>query len=141
MEHIGQVARLFDLYRQFYQCEPDLSLAEQFIGDRIKNAESKIFVAQNTDDRLCGFVQLYPSFCSVEAIKIQILYDLFVEPESRKQGVAEALMRRASDYAKETGAERVDLLTAKSNKAGQHLYEKLGYKIVNEDFHAYSLYI
>ena len=77
----------------------------------------------------------------MEAIKIQILYDLFVEPESRKQGVAEALMRRASDYAKETGAERVDLLTAKSNKAGQHLYRKLGYKIVNEDFHAYSLYI
>lgn len=139
-KHIDPVAHLFDLYRQFYQCESDYELARQFIGDRIKNDESTIFVAQDTDDRLNGFVQLYPSYCSVEAIKIQILYDLYVEAESRKRGVAEALMRRASAYAKETGAARVDLLTAKTNQAGQHLYEKLGYKIVNQDFHAYSLY-
>jgi len=33
------------------------------------------------------------------------------------------------------------LLTAHSNKPGQHLYEKLGYIKVNEDFYAYSLYL
>ncbi|MGB5705545.1 MAG: N-acetyltransferase [Arenicellales bacterium] len=139
-QHVDAVAHLFDLYRQFYECEPDLGLAREFIGARIEGAESIIFVAEKNDQQLQGFVQLYPSFCSVEAIKIQILYDLYVEAESRKQGVAEALMRRASAYAKETGAARVDLLTAKTNQAGQHLYEKLGYKIVNQDFHAYSLY-
>jgi len=140
VEHIDEVARLFDMYRQFYECEPDLPLATKFIGDRITHKESMIFVAQDADRHSIGFVQLYPSYCSVEAIKIQILYDLFVEAESRKQGVAEALMRRASAFAKETGAARVDLLTAKTNQAGQHLYEKLGYKIVNQDFYAYSLY-
>lgn len=139
--HIKPVARLFDLYRQFYECEPDQDLAEKFIGDRIMNGESKIFAAENADARICGFVQLYPSFCSVEAIKIQILYDLYVEAGSRKRGVAEALMRRATDFAMEAGAGRIDLLTAKTNKPGQCLYEKLGYKIVNEDFYAYSLYL
>ena len=48
-------------------------------------------------------------------------------------------MNRASQWAKENGALRLDLLTAKTNIAGQHLYEKLGYKKVNQEFHAYSL--
>ena len=86
-----------------------------------------------------GFLQLYPSFCSVQAIKIYILYDLYVEQEYRKRGIGESLMNRASQWAKENGALRLDLLTAKTNTAGQHLYEKLGYKKVNQEFHAYSL--
>ena len=86
-----------------------------------------------------GFVQLYASFCSVEAVKIYILYDLFVDADRRKSGLGEKLMNRATAWAQENGAARLDLLTAHSNLAGQHLYEKLGYKKVNEDFFAYSL--
>ena len=138
--HIAEVSRLFDLYRQFYECEPDLQLATDYISARIQNGESKIFVAMDGLTAI-GFVQLYPSFCSVEAIRIQILYDLYVDASVRKRGVGEQLMNRASEFAKESGASRVDLLTAHSNVIGQHLYEKLGYFIANENFHAYSLYL
>lgn len=139
-KHIAEVSRLFDLYRQFYECDADLQLATDFISARIQNKESKIFVAMDGQTAL-GFVQLYPSFCSVEAIKIQILYDLFVDASARNLGIGEQLMNRASEFAKESGASRVDLETAHSNVIGQHLYEKLGYGIVDEDFHAYSLYL
>lgn len=88
-----------------------------------------------------AFVQLYPSFCSVDAIKIFILYDLYVDKSVRNSGVGEALMNKAREFAKHSGAARIDLLTAVDNKAGQHLYEKLGYKKVLEDFHAYSLQV
>ena len=138
--HVAEVSRLFDLYRQFYECDADLQLATDFISARIQNEESKIFVAMDGATAL-GFVQLYPSFCSVEAIKIQILYDLYVDAEARNLGVGEQLMKRASEFAKESGASRVDLLTSHSNVIGQHLYEKLGYRIANQDFHAYSLYL
>jgi len=138
--HIAEVSRLFDLYRQFYECEPDLELATDFISARIRNGESNIFVAMDGATAL-GFVQMYPSFCSVEAIRIQILYDLYVDAFARGQGVGEKLMKRASEFAKESGASRVDLETAHSNVIGQQLYEKLGYRIVGEDFHAYSLYL
>ena len=136
--HISDVSRLFDLYRQFYECESDLELAKGFITDRINNNESVIFIAIEGDSAR-GFVQLYPSFCSVDAIKIFILHDLYVEESARKSGIGEELMNKATEFAKESGAFRVDLLTAFDNKAGQHLYEKLGYKKVLEDFHAYSL--
>jgi ribosomal protein S18 acetylase RimI-like enzyme len=137
-EHIAEVSRLFDLYRQFYECEADLDLATKFITERIERGESDIFVSLDGNGA-SGFVQLYASFCSVEAVKIYILYDLYVDAEQRKSGLGEKLMNRATAWAQENGAARLDLLTAHSNIAGQHLYEKLGYKKVNEDFYAYSL--
>ena len=139
LKHTAELARLFDLYRQFYDCEPDLKLAKAFITERIVNEESRIFIAMD-GEKAVGFVQLYPSFCSVEAFKIQILYDLYVDAGERKCGIGEKLMNCASGFAWESGAKRVDLLRGHSNKIGQRLYERLGFNIVNDDFHAYSLY-
>ena len=138
--HIPEISRLFDLYRQFYKCEQNIDLATQFISDRFNNGESVIFVAQ-LKDSLKGFVQMYPSFCSVDAIKIFILYDLYVDEDNRQSGIGESLMNKTSEFAKNEGASRIDLLTATDNIAGQHLYEKLGYKRDLEDFYAYSLKI
>ncbi len=136
--HVAEVGRLFDLYRQFYECPPDLRLATEYIGERVANGESIIWAAMD-GDAARGFVQCYPSFCSVEAVKIHILYDLYVEADERNTGLGARLMNRARDAALADGAKRIDLLTQFSNKAGQHLYEKLGYEIANADFHAYSL--
>ncbi len=138
LSHLDGIARLFDLYRQFYECEPDLDTSTRYIKARIENNESDIFVAL-IDGQIQGFTQLYSSFCSIEAAKIYILYDLYVDADHRKQGLGQALMDRATRWAKENGAVRLDLLTDKTNLAGQHLYEKLGYQKVLEDFYAYSL--
>lgn len=136
--HVAEVGRLFDLYRQFYECQPDISLATEYISDRIANDESIIWVAMD-GATAAGFVQCYRSFCSVEAVKIHILYDLYVEADQRNTGLGARLMNQARDAAVADGAKRIDLLTQFSNRAGQHLYEKLGYTIANADFHAYSL--
>jgi len=138
LKNLSDVAYLFDLYRQFYECDPDYPLATRFIRERMENSESDIFLAIDGDSA-AGFVQLYPSFCSVEAIKIYILYDLYVEEGYRNSGLGENLMNRATRWAQENSAARLDLLTANTNKIGQHLYEKLGYKRVLDDFFAYSL--
>ena len=137
-EHIGEVSRLFDLYRQFYHCEPDLALATRFITERVERQESDIFVAIE-GSKASGFTQLYPTFCSVEAIKRYVLYDIYVDEDRRGTGLGKKLMNRATEWARENGAARLDLLTAHDNLVGQSLYEKLGYKKVMEDFYAYSL--
>ncbi|MGB0385278.1 MAG: GNAT family N-acetyltransferase [Ardenticatenaceae bacterium] len=135
-----EVGVLFDLYRQFYQQPADLELAQDYISSRIAHEESIIYVAYEGEEAV-GFVQLYPSFCSVQASKILVLYDLYVAAEHRKKGIGEALMNRATALAKESGAARLDLLTGKDNIPGQTLYEKLGYEKTNEDFFAYSLQV
>ena len=138
IKHAGKIGQLFDLYRQFYQCDADLDLAIRYITERITHAESTIFVAVDRDT-LVGFVQLYPTFCSVQAVKRFVLYDLFVDVKSRNRGTGAALMNQAAEHAKQEGAARLDLQTAFSNQVGQHLYEKLGYQKVTEEFYDYSL--
>ncbi len=139
IHNLSGVARLFDLYRQYYSCQPDLPLAAQFIKERIECDESDIFIAIDGNS-VAGFVQLYPSFCSVDACKIYILHDLYVDETYRGAGVGKRLMNRAFLWAKENGAGRIDLLTEHTNHA-QYLYQKLGYKKVLQDYHAYSLKI
>ncbi len=136
--HVAEVGRLFDLYRQFYECPPDLDLAVEYIGDRIANQESRIWVALDGEHAV-GFVQCYETFCSVQAVKRWILYDLYVEAGLRNTGLGAELMKTARDAAIAAGARRIDLETAHSNAPGQHLYEKQGYEKVLEDFFTYSL--
>ena len=138
IEQVADIAPLFDRYRQFYECPADLELATRYIGERLANNESTIFLARDGQQSL-GFVQLYRTFCSVQAVPILVLYDLFVEQSVRNSGLGAQLMNRAKEYAQQQGVGRIDLQTAHSNLAGQHLYEKLGYVKVLEDFHTYSL--
>jgi ribosomal protein S18 acetylase RimI-like enzyme len=137
IEDLSQLAVLFDSYRQFYEQAPDLALAKTFIAERINKHESVIFVAENSDENLIGFCQIYPSFCSVTAAKIGVLYDLFVDSSTRKTGAGRALMLAAHDYAAKNGIVRLDLSTAKNNHAAQALYESLGW-VRDEVFYAYS---
>ncbi len=138
IKHQDEISRLFNLYRIFYKEEDDPKGTLQFIKERLENGDSTIFVSMNDDESLNGFVQLYPSFCSVSMIPILILYDLFVDPEKRTGGIGRDLMNKAKDYARENGFKRLELSTAKDNFIGQALYESLGYEADNE-FLQYSL--
>ena len=131
------VAALFDAYRQFYKQTPDLSLARSFIRDRMQKNESVIILAVNEDNKTVGFCQLYPTFCSVEAKPIYVLYDLFVAPETRRSGAGKVLLQTAEQLAADNGIARLDLTTAKTNEAAQSAYETLGW-VRDEIFYAYS---
>lgn len=140
IEHIDELAELFNSYRVFYEQDSNVELAHNFIKSRMENKESTIFVSQNSDEELIGFVQLYSSFCSVYVCPILILYDLFVKAQARGNGHGRALMDKATEFAKSEGYDRLELSTATDNFIGQSLYESLGYERDN-DFYHYSLEI
>lgn len=128
---VDLVAPLYDAYRQFYEHPPDLATARTFLAARLTRGESIIFVAVDstpTGERALGFTQLYPAWCSVAAKPYLVLYDLFVAPDARRRGLARALMEEATAFADEVGAFRLELQTARSNRAAQALYESLGWK-------------
>jgi ribosomal protein S18 acetylase RimI-like enzyme len=123
---LDTVAHLFDAYRQFYERAPDAPLARQFIQERMQNSQSAILLAL-ADGQAVGFCQLYPSFCSVEAKPIYVLYDLYVAADARRSGAAKSLLLAAEELAARNGKARMDLSTARTNKAAQSLYESLGW--------------
>jgi ribosomal protein S18 acetylase RimI-like enzyme len=134
---IDQLADLFDQYRQFYECPPNLSAARNWIGENFERGRSTIFAADD-GHQLIGFTQLYPALCSVDLVEYFVLYDLFVVPSARRQGIARALMNAASEWATAQGAARLDLETARDNYPGQALYRDLGYEL-DEVFLKFSL--
>lgn len=134
---LAAVAELFDDYRQFYEQASDLPLARQFIAERLAKDESKIILAVNAAQAVVGFCQLYPSFCSVEARPIYALYDLYVRPSARRSGAATQLLLAAERLARQDGKARMDLTTARTNRAAQAAYEALGW-VRDEVFLSYS---
>ena len=133
-----RVAPLFDAYRQFYGLAPDLALSRRFIAERLERDESIVMLAQTADGALLGFVQMYPTFSSLRAARVFVLYDLFVAPTARCQGVARRLMAASVAEARTGGAVALTLQTARTNHAAQHLYESLGW-CRDEAFYEYGL--
>jgi ribosomal protein S18 acetylase RimI-like enzyme len=120
------VTKLFDQYRMFYKQTSDIALAETYVKNRLENNESVIFVAL-VGDKPVGFTQLYPLLSSVRATKNWLINDLFVDTDHRKQGIGEALLKAAADFAKSHGATFVQLETASDNYTAQSLYEAVGF--------------
>lgn len=125
--HLDAVAQLFDAYRGFYQQPPNLEQSRAFIAERIAGNESAIFLAQDEQGQALGFVQLYPTFSSIDAHRAWLLSDLFTAPTARGRGVGRLLMNTAREFALETGAKSMTLETATDNFTAQGLYESLGY--------------
>lgn len=96
---------------------------------------NRLFFFAQMADKVVGLTQLYPLFCSLEMKRIWLLYDFFVDPSSRKQGVAEALIARAGQLAKESDPAFIMLSTATDNT--QALYEKNGF-VRDTDFYVYN---
>ena len=136
-DDLDELAPLFDAYRRFYEQPGDVALASAYLHARMERGESAILVAE-ADGQMLGFCQMYPTWCSVAAARIFVLYDLFVDAQVRRGGVGRALMLAAQALGREAGAVRLDLSTAHTNTRAQALYESLGWQR-DEVFGVYNL--
>ena len=135
---LPSLGRLFDGYRQFYQLPPDLEKSTAYLRARLAAGDSVVLVAVDESDQLLGFTQLYPTWCSLLAGPVYVLYDLYVAPAARQHGVGRALLEAAAERGRREGKLRMTLSTAKTNLSAQSLYASLGWERDGE-FHVYNL--
>lgn len=138
VEYLEAVASLFDGYRGFYGQPPNLEQSRAFIAERMAGNESAIFLVQDQSGEALGFVQLYPTFSSIDAHRTWLLSDLFTTPAARGRGVGRLLMNTARDFAVKTGAKGLVLETATDNFTAQSLYESLGW-VRDTGYYTYNL--
>ncbi|WP_419954317.1 GNAT family N-acetyltransferase [Neobacillus niacini] len=138
INELHSLAELFDSYRIFYKQESNLEGAVSFLKERLANEESVIFLTYE-DSNPVGFVQLYPTFSSVSMKRSWVLNDLYVNASARKKGFGEKLIKKAIEFAEETGAKGVALETGHDNVTAQSLYEKIGFKKESNYFYYFSL--
>lgn len=134
----NDILPLFSQYMAFYSVNSPESEYVGYLSDRLKNQDAFIFAAYNDKNQVVGFVLNYQTFSSVELGKVLVLNDLFVDVDSRNQGVANKLIECSIELARGIGAVRVDLGTAKVNFPAQSVYEKIGF-VKDTRFFSYSL--
>jgi len=137
-DDLPALGRLFDEYRQFYRLPSDLDKANAYLKARLASHESMVLVAADDAQGLVGFTQLYPTWCSLLAGPVYVLYDLYVAPQARRRGVGRALIHAATERGRYDRKLRMSLSTAKTNLGAQSLYESLGWER-DEEFYVYNL--
>jgi GNAT superfamily N-acetyltransferase len=129
---IENLSRLFDKYRVFYEKQSDLTSVEHFLTERIRKEESAIFITENSENKLVGFVQLYPIFSSTKLQRLWLLNELFVDECFRGKGISIQLIARSKEFCKETKACGLLLETSKTNEIANNLYLKTGFCLDQE---------
>lgn len=137
LDTLEDLVPLFDAYRVFYGAGSDVVAAHAFLLERFLLRESVVFLAYGGEQAV-GFTQLYPLFSSTAMQRVWLLNDLYVTPELRGQRVGEALIERALEHARLSGAARVELSTAHTNLSGQKLYERMGFERRDTTFRSYA---
>lgn len=127
---------LVDSYRGFYGQQPSIN-THLYLTQRLKEGSGLGFIAR-VQRQAAGFTLIYPTFSTVALAPIWLLNDLYVDENHRRQGIANALLERAEDEARQAGAARIWLRTALDNAPARALYENRGW-ILDHIFCRYDL--
>ena len=92
------------------------------------DAESEGLVAQGADGKLLGLAHFRPFARPLSATTGCFLDDLFVSPQSRGLGVADALIEGVKAIATQRGWSVVRWITAENNYRGRGVYDRVAQK-------------
>ena len=84
-----------------------------------------------------GFATVFWTWSTLSAARIGVMNDLYVTPNARGTGTAEALIAACRERCAERGARWLSWQTAKDNLRAQAVYERVGAK--REEWVDYSL--
>jgi GNAT superfamily N-acetyltransferase len=116
-------------YCEFYEANPPDSGLDEMARALIAldDGHGMLLVADQDGDAV-GFAAVGWKWSSLRGARIAVLEDLFVAPEARGQGAADALIEACADRARENGAPVVSWLTAPDNHRAQAVYDRVGGK-------------
>jgi GNAT superfamily N-acetyltransferase len=137
--HLPQLLPLMRAYCDFYESDPSdealLAMSRALIGD--PEREGVQLIARNDEGAAIGFATIFWTWSTNAAARVGTMNDLYVAPEGRGSGAAEALIRACVDRCRERGAVRLEWQTALDNHRAQAVYERVGGK--REQWLDYSL--
>jgi ribosomal protein S18 acetylase RimI-like enzyme len=126
--HLDELLPLLRGYCDFYEASPPdealLALARALIAD--PEREGVQLLARDDDDRPVGFATVYWSWATTSAQRIGVMNDLYVAPEARGSGAAEALIEACRDECARQGAGKLTWQTAPDNERAQRVYDRIG---------------
>jgi ribosomal protein S18 acetylase RimI-like enzyme len=102
---------------------------KKYVEHSIRSRKCRVFVA-DTGEKLAGFV-----ICEIERIEDPYLfrkrgsvYDIFVHPDFRRQGIATMMVKEALKWFRHERLRRVELIVLKNNEYGEGFWRALGFR-------------
>jgi GNAT superfamily N-acetyltransferase len=115
-------------YCDFYEAAPSddglIEMARALIG--VPDEEGMLLIARDGEGAAIGFATVGWKWSSLRAARIAIMEDLFVAPEARGTGAADALIEACAQRARKLGAPVLTWQTALDNHRAQAVYERVG---------------
>jgi GNAT superfamily N-acetyltransferase len=124
---LEQLLPLMRAYCDFYEVSPPderlLALSRALIDD--PEREGVQLIARDRD-RAMGFATIYWSWSTTGAERIGVMNDLYVAPEARGTGTAEALIEACRAECASRGAGKLTWQTALDNERAKAVYDRIG---------------
>jgi GNAT superfamily N-acetyltransferase len=128
VDDIPALMPLFRGYFDFYESDPDDADVEVLLREVIALPEDEAYLLVATDDegKVVGFANNDWTWSSLRGKKIVLMDDLFVHPDARGGGYADALIKAVADVARKHGAPNILWYTAQDNVRAQTVYNRVG---------------
>ena len=125
---LDELLPLMRAYCDFYEVAPAdvdlLGMSRALIAD--PGREGVQLIARDDGGSAVGFATVFWTWQTLEAARLAVMNDLYVSPESRGSGLAEALIRACGEEARSHGAASLAWQTALDNERAQKLYDRVG---------------
>ena len=114
-------------YCDFYEVVPSddalLALSRTLIADPDQGVQ---LIARDDEGRALGFATIFWTWSTLSAAQLGIMNDLFVTPDARGGGWADALIAACVERCRERGVRELAWQTAYTNLRAQAVYERVG---------------
>jgi GNAT superfamily N-acetyltransferase len=124
---LAELMPLLRGYCDFYDVSPAgdalLALSRALIADPEREG---VQLLARENGRAVGFATIFWSWATTSAERIGVMNDLFVAPEARGLGVAEALIEACRAECAARGAGKLTWQTAPENAAAIKVYDRVG---------------
>ena len=125
---LGDLLPLVRAYCDFYAVSPSdgelRTLSRELIAD--PEREGVQLLARDAEGRAVGFATIFWSWATTSAERIGVMNDLFVAPEARGSGTAEALIEACRVECAAHGAGKLTWQTATDNERAMKVYDRIG---------------
>jgi GNAT superfamily N-acetyltransferase len=125
-DELDELMPLMRAYCDFYESSPTDEGLRTMLSTLIADpSQGAVFIARHGGQAV-GFAALDWKWSSLKGARIGYLEDLFVDPEARGKGIADALIEICASRCRELGMPAMEWSTAPDNKRAQQVYSRTG---------------
>lgn len=137
--NLNEILPLIRKYQEFYQVENiDDDKNKEFFSQFGGLSSKGCIFGYRLNGKLVAFATVYFCYASSIISKVGVMNDLFTSEDYRHQGIGKKLIMHCEQYAKESGAVRLQWVTASSNETAQSVYKSLGANQSTWEFFTYA---